>query len=123
MSARSTNSRRISPDGGRAPSARSTRNWVGEIDEQFDLDLNFRQRRRMVLANRPRTANENTRDAVHDVEALRDQNQRLKVALSGAIEENRRYQVNKMRLEGELLRADGRVETLLAELEQAPGRR
>lgn len=77
----------------------------------------------MILTRKPRTAGGNMGGATNDFEALRDQNQRLKVALSGAIEENRRYQVNKTRLEAELLRADGRVETLLAELEQAPGRR
>ncbi len=121
MSARSTGSRLM--DGGRASSARSRRDWAGEIDEQLSLGLDFRQRRRMILTNRPRTAGGNMGGAINDFEALRDQNQQLKVALSGAIEENRRYQVNKTRLEAELLRADGMVETLVAELEQAPGRR
>eukprot|EP00903_Cladosiphon_okamuranus_P013688 g12747.t1 len=61
--------------------------------------------------------------AVNDLEALEDQNQRLKVALSRLVEENKRYRVNKTRLEGELLRADAKVELLLSEFEQAPGKR
>lgn len=61
--------------------------------------------------------------AVNDLEALDDQNQQLKVALSRLAEENKRYRVNKARLEGELLRADAKVEILLSELEQAPGKR
>lgn len=58
-----------------------------------------------------------------DFEALDDENQRLKQALNRATEENRRCRVYSARLEEELLRSDGKVEVLLAELEQAPGMR
>lgn len=123
MSARSTASNRYVATGGRASSARSRRGWVGEIDEQLSLGLDFR-RRRAVLRSRPRGPAGETRGiAVNDLEALEDQNQRLKVALSRLVEENKRYRVNKTRLEGELLRADAKVEILLCELEQAPGKR
>lgn len=61
--------------------------------------------------------------AAVDLQTLEDENQRLKQALNKASEELRKHQVHRVRLEGELLRADGRVEVLLAELEQAPGQR
>lgn len=78
-----------------------------------------------MLMSRPRGFAGGTmgRGAVNDLEELEDQNQRLKVALSRLVEENKRYRVNKTRLEGELLRADTKVEILLSELEQAPGKR
>lgn len=97
---------------------------MGEIDERLSLGLDFR-RRRAALMSRPRapTCETSRGGAVHDLEALEDQNHRLKVALSRLIEENKRYRVNKARLEGELLRADAKVEILLSELEQAPGKR
>lgn len=60
---------------------------------------------------------------VNDIEALEDENHKLKVALSRATEENKRYRVNKARLEGELLRADDKIDILLFELEQTPGKR
>lgn len=60
---------------------------------------------------------------VVDFETLEDENHRLKLALNRANEESRRLRVNRTRLESELLRADGKVEILLAELEQAPGNR
>lgn len=124
MSARSTASNRHMAAGGGAYPARSRRGWVGEVDEQLSLGLDFR-RRRAALMNRPRGPACETRGsgAVNDLEALEDQNQRLKVALSRLVEENKRYRVNKARLEGELLRADAKVEILLSELEQAPGKR
>lgn len=58
-----------------------------------------------------------------DSEDIEDENRRLKVALSRAIDENKRYCVNKTRLEGELLRADAKIDLLLAELEQTPANR
>lgn len=60
---------------------------------------------------------------VNDIEALEDENHKLKVELNRATEENRRYRVNKARLEGEVLRADDKIEILLFELEQTPGKR
>lgn len=137
MSARSTTSRPMALGRGaigrRATSARSRHGWAGEIDGKFGLGLDFRKRRddtarrrRMMLTDRGRGRAVDTTGnatAVNDLEALRDENHQLKVALSRVIEENKRYRVNKTRLEGELLRADGKVEVLLAELEQAPGNR
>lgn len=60
---------------------------------------------------------------VVDLEELEDENHRLKLALNRAAEETKAYRVNGVRLEGELLRADGNVEALIAELEQAPSKR
>ena len=60
---------------------------------------------------------------VVDLEELVDENHRLKLALNRATEETKAYRVNGVRLERELLRADGNVEILIAELEQAPGKR
>lgn len=137
MSARSTKSRPMalsrSAIGGNTSSAHVGRGWVGAIDDKLSLGLNFRKRRedtarrrKMMLMNRASGRAGETRGsgtAVNDLETLGDKNQQLKVALGRVIEENRRYRVNKTRLEGELLRADGKVEILLAELEQAPGNR
>lgn len=60
---------------------------------------------------------------VVDYETLQDENLRLKLALNRATEENKRYRANRTRLERELLRADGKVEMLLTELEQPIGHR
>lgn len=123
MSARSTNSRRValrrSAVRGRASSAHWRGGWVEGADEP-SLGIDFRRRRedtarkrRAMLGDRP----------VYDLEDIEDENRRLKVALSRAVDENKRYRVNKMRLEGELLRADGKIDLLLAELEQTPAKR
>lgn len=58
-----------------------------------------------------------------DFETLEDENHKLKLALNRVIEENKHYRVNRVRLEGELLRSDGRVEMLLDKLDQAPSKR
>lgn len=58
-----------------------------------------------------------------DCETLQDETLRLKLALNRATEENKRYRANRTRLERELLRADGKVEMLLTELEQPIGHR
>lgn len=60
---------------------------------------------------------------VVDFEDLENENQRLKLALTKATEENRKYRVHKARLEGELLRADGKIEALIAQIAIPPGRR
>ncbi|CAM9714913.1 unnamed protein product, partial [Hapterophycus canaliculatus] len=125
MSARSASSRRVvvgrSAVHGRASSARSRVGWASEADEQLSLGIDFRRRREdtarkrktMMLGGGPG----------RDLEDIEDENRRLKVALCRAIDENKRYRVNKMRLEGELLRADGKIDLLLAELQQTPGNR
>ena len=60
---------------------------------------------------------------VVDVRTLEDENRRLKITLHRATDENRRSRAHRMRLESELLRADGKVEALLKELGNAPMKR
>ncbi|CAM9729720.1 unnamed protein product [Ectocarpus sp. 12 AP-2014] len=123
MSARSSNSRRCTV--GRSAmvsSARSGRGLVeGIVEEPLSLDIDFRRRREGTARRRRMVSDDN--NPVNDIEALEDENHKLKVALSRATEENRHYRVNKARLEGELLRADDKIEILLFELEQTPGKR
>ncbi|CAN0563216.1 unnamed protein product, partial [Ectocarpus sp. 12 AP-2014] len=106
MSARSSSSRRCTV--GRSAmvsSARSGRGWAeGIVEEPLSLDIDFRRRREGTARRRRMVLDDN--NPVNDIEALEDENHKLKVALSRATEENRHYRVNKARLEGELLRAD-----------------
>ncbi|CBN75115.1 hypothetical protein Esi_0070_0040 [Ectocarpus siliculosus] len=105
-----------------ASSARSGRSWAeGVVEEPLSLDIDFRRRREGTARRRRMVLDDN--NPVNDIETLEDDNHKLKVALSRATEENRRYRVNKARLEGELLRADDKIEILLFELEQTPGKR
>lgn len=104
-----------------ASSARSGRGWAEGVEEPLSLDVDFR-RRREGTARRRRILLDDS-NPVNDIEALEEENHKLKVALSRATEENKRYRVNKTRLEGELLRADDKIEILLFELEQTPGKR
>ncbi|CAM9153159.1 unnamed protein product [Ectocarpus fasciculatus] len=122
LSARSSSFRRCT--GGRsamASSARSGRGWAEGVEEPLSLDIDFRRRREGTARRRRMVLDDN--NPVNDIEALEEENHKLKVALSSATEENKRYRVNKTRLEGELLRADDKIEILLFELEQTPGKR
>lgn len=62
-------------------------------------------------------------DLATDPITLEDENQRLKVELNRAAEDRRKSRAQRMRLESELLRAEGKVETLLVELKYAPRNR
>lgn len=136
-SAKSYSSSRPAPDrggaAGRIASARSSNGWGGGGDDN-KLGLEFRLRREAAARGRRGvTARGGGREAivsggggmlrVVDLEELEDENRRLKLALNRAAEETKAYRVNGVRLEGELLRADGNVEILIAELEQAPSKR
>lgn len=137
-SAKSTSSRpQASGRGaaGRISSARSSCGWGGGGGDDDKLRLGFELRREAAARGRMRGVSArggresaatgggiNTLRVV-DLEELEDENHRLKLALNRATEETKTYRVNGVRLEGELLRADGNVEILLAELDQAPSKR
>lgn len=104
-------------------------------NEPNEFALEFRRRREDIARRRRRVmttghpgvvcglASGGLGSRVADYETLGDENQQLKQALNRAADENRRYRVNTARLEEELLRADGKVEVLLAELERPLGSR
>lgn len=88
--------------------------------------IKFSRRRREGTAHRRRVLmgiDQPGDDLATDPITLEDENQRLKVELHRAAEEKRKSQAQRMRLESELLRAEGKVETLLVELKYAPRNR
>lgn len=88
--------------------------------------IEFSRRRREGTAHRRRVLMGIAQpgdDLATDPITLEDENQRLKVELHRATEERRKSRVQRMRLESELLRAEGKVEALLVELKYAPRNR
>lgn len=95
--------------------------------DQESVDFEF-QRRREKTARRRReilgmTRAEADLGGAVSFGTLEDENQRLKLALHRAADESRKNRVMRVRLEEELCHADGKVEMLLAEFNQAPGKR
>ena len=106
--------------------AASIRHDNGSAPVEGRQGIKFSRRRREGTAHRRRVLmgiDQPGDDLAMDPITLEDENQRLKVELLRAAEEKRKSQAQRMRLESELLRAEGKVEMLLVELKYAPRNR